>query len=438
MPRQERAPDAGCQRVVLFPLPYESHLSPMLQLAALLHARGLDVTVLHTDFNAPDPARHPDLTFVSIRESLPEEAVEADIIAQLLALNAACEAPFRDALASLQPGVACAIVDGEWYAALGAAAKVGVPALALMTESAATSRNILAFPRLRDAGYEYDTSKDEQQLDELVPRLEPLRVRDLIRVDGWEADGLRGLIVLMADAMRSAASGVILNTFDAIEASELEKIQAELSQPTFAVGPLHRVSPAMSAAERSFLHVPDRSCLAWLDAQPPRSVLYVSLGSMARVDRVVFDEMAWGLAHSSVPFLLVARPGLANGINDAPPPLPEGLTDVVGIGNNNAARGKVVTWAPQKDVLAHPAIGGFWTHCGWNSTLESICEGVPMLAQPCLGDQTVSARYITHQWGVALELGEVFDRVRVAEAARKLMVGEEGSPSKGEGWQAEN
>uniref|UniRef100_A0A0E0LIV6 UDP-glycosyltransferases domain-containing protein n=1 Tax=Oryza punctata TaxID=4537 RepID=A0A0E0LIV6_ORYPU len=136
---------------------------------------------------------------------------------------------------------------------------------------------------------------------------------------------------------------------------------------------------------------------------------------MARVDRDVFDEMASG-AHPQ-------RCRLVNGINDAPPPLPEGLTDDV-VAN---AGGKVVTWAPQKDVLAHPAIGGFWTHCGWNSTLESICEGVPMLAQPCLGDQTVSARYVTHQWGVGLELGEVFDRDRVAEAVRELMLGEEGA-----------
>ncbi|XP_040382119.1 DIMBOA UDP-glucosyltransferase BX8-like [Oryza brachyantha] len=412
MAEQERALLAG-RRVALFPLPFQGHLSPMLQLAAVLRARGLAVAVLHTDFNAPDPARHHrDLAFIPIRETLPEEATspDADIVAQLLALNAACEAPFRDALASLLPDVACAVIDGQWYAALGAAAQVGVPVLALRTGSAATFRSILAFPRLRDAGY---IPIDEQRLDEPVPELEPLRVRDQIGVDGCHPDALCGFIARVADAMRASASGVVVNTFAAIEASELDKIQAELSQPAFAVGPLHKLTPAAAAAEHDFLYSPDRSCVAWLDAHPPRSVLYVSLGSVACIDRGVFEEMAWGLSISGVPFLWVVRPGSVRG---GTPPLPHGL---------DRSRGKIVPWAPQRDVLAHRATGGFWTHCGWNSTLESVCEGVPMLTQPCFADQTVNARYVTHQWGVGLELGEVFDRARAAEAVRRLMVGEE-------------
>uniref|UniRef100_A0A453JK35 Uncharacterized protein n=1 Tax=Aegilops tauschii subsp. strangulata TaxID=200361 RepID=A0A453JK35_AEGTS len=154
----EKAPHAVRRRVVLFPLPFQGHLSPMLQLAELLRARGLAVTVLHTDFNAPDPARHPELAFVSIHEALPHEATspDADIVAQLLALNSGCEAPFREALASLlllREDVACVVVDGQWYAALGAAGALGVPVLALRTDSAATFGSLLAFPRLRDAGY---------------------------------------------------------------------------------------------------------------------------------------------------------------------------------------------------------------------------------------------------------------------------------------------
>uniref|UniRef100_A0A0D3GP20 Glycosyltransferase N-terminal domain-containing protein n=1 Tax=Oryza barthii TaxID=65489 RepID=A0A0D3GP20_9ORYZ len=403
----ERQPHAG-RRVALFPLPFQGHLSPMLQLADLLRARGLAVTVLHTRSNAPDPARHrhgPDLAFLPIHEAaLPEEATSpgADIVAQLLALNAACEAPFRDALASLLPGVACAVVDGQWYAALGAAARLG---------NSDECHFVLAESLwIIPAG---------ERLDEAVPELEPLRVRDLIRVDGCETEALCGFIARVADAMRDSASGVVVNTFDAIEASELGKIEAELSKPTFAVGPLHKLTTARTAAEqyRHFvrLYGPDRACLAWLDAHPPRSVLYVSLGSVACIDHDMFDEMAWGLAASGVPFLWVNRPGSVRGCM---PALPYGV---------DVSRGKIVPWAPQRDVLAHPAIGGFWTHCGWNSTLESVCEGVPMLARPCFADQTVNARYVTHQWGVGLELGEVFDRDRVAVAVRKLMVGEEGA-----------
>ncbi|PQP92587.1 UDP-glycosyltransferase 76F1-like [Prunus yedoensis var. nudiflora] len=56
-------------------------------------------------------------------------------------------------------------------------------------------------------------------------------------------------------------------------------------------------------------------------------------------------------------------------------------------------RGHIVQWAPRKQVLAHPAVGAFWTHNGWNSTLESVCEGVPMICMPCFTDQLVKARY---------------------------------------------
>ena len=149
----------------------------------------------------------------------------------------------------------------------------------------------------------------------------------------------------------------------------------------------------------------------------------MSLGSVAAVGRAAFEETAWGLAGSGVPFLWVVRPGSVAGAGDdeAPPPLPDGF------GEETRSRGKVVAWAPQREVLGHAAIGAFWTHCGWNSTLESVCEGVPMLVQPCFADQMANARYVTHRWGVGMEVGEVVERGRVAEAVARLMVGEDGA-----------
>ncbi|KAF8731801.1 hypothetical protein HU200_015739 [Digitaria exilis] len=381
-----------------------SHSQQLTTLPSRRSSRGLGVTVLHTDFNAPDPARHPaGLAFVPIHETLPGEATSPDsnILTKLLALNAACDAPFRHALASLlrarhrDDDVACAVVDGQCFAAMRAAGELGVPVLALRTDSAAAFRKMLAIPRLRDAGYIPIKGNKKEKLDEPVPEFEPLRVRDLIRVEGSDTDEICGFITSVADAVRATVSGVVLNTFEAVEASELSKLQSELSLPAFAVGPLHLLSSSSSssqapaAAEQS-LHEPDRGCLPWLDGHPPRSVLYVSLGSLACVDRVLFDEMAWGLARSGVPFLWVVRPGSITGVGDddaeAPPPLPEGFEE------ETRARGRIVKWAPQREVLAHQAIGPFWTHCGWNSTLESMCEGVPMLVQPCFGDQMVTAR----------------------------------------------
>ena len=255
-----------------------------------------------------------------------------------------------------------------------------------------------------------------------MPDLEPLRVRDLIRIDGSDADELCSFVARVAGAVLSSACGVVVNTSEGIEAPELAALRRELSRPAFAVGPLHLLSRAPAAAEQT-LRAADRGCLAWLDARPPRSVLYVSLGSVAAVGRAAFEETAWGLAGSGVPFLWVVRPGSVAGAGDdeAPPPLPDGF------GEETRGRGKVVAWAPQREVLGHAAIGAFWTHCGWNSTLESVCEGVPMLVQPCFADQMANARYVTHRWGVGMEVGEVVERGRVAEAVARLMVGEDGA-----------
>jgi hypothetical protein len=272
----------------------------------------------------------------------------------------------------------------------------------------------------------------EERLDEVVPGLEPLRVRDLIRVDGSDDETVLRFITRNAEAVRASSSGVVLNTFEGIDGAALAKIRRELSgRPAFAVGPLHLASsPATAVGDGrgQFKHAPDRSCLAWLDARPPRSVLYVSMGSAARVDRAVFEETAWALAASGAPFLWVLRRGSivrggGAGVDtedEEVPPVPEELHETV------KRRGKIVAWAPQREVLAHPAVGGFWTHCGWNSMVEAISEGVPMLVQPCFAEQIVNARYVTHQWGVGFEVGKPLERTAMARMIRRLVAGELG------------
>ena len=149
----------GAARVALFPLPFQGHISPMLQLARALRARGLAVTVLHTAFNAPDPARHPGLAFVAVPDAIPE-AAGANGIAKILALNAAMEASgrVRAALASLmaaegQPRLACLVLDSTLPAAQKAAAGLGLPTLVLHTGSAACFRLFMSYDMLHHRGY---------------------------------------------------------------------------------------------------------------------------------------------------------------------------------------------------------------------------------------------------------------------------------------------
>ncbi|KAK8500924.1 hypothetical protein V6N13_062696 [Hibiscus sabdariffa] len=128
--------------------------------------------------------------------------------------------------------------------------------------------------------------------------------------------------------------------------------------------------------------------------------------------------MAWGLAESEQPFLWVIRHGSI--LEPTELLLPDGFRERVG------DRGLIVEWAPQREVLAHDAVGGFWTHCGWNSTLESVSEGVPMLCRPCFGDQFLNMRYICYVWKIGLRLENVLERGNVEDAIRTLMVNIQG------------
>jgi hypothetical protein len=247
-----------------------------------------------------------------------------------------------------------------------------------------------------------------------VSELPPYRVRDLILIGDDEGGQVRKLIAHAVTAVK-ISRGLVLNTFDALERPELEGLRRDLAVPVFDIGPLHKFAPA---GDSSLLRQ-DWSCLEWLDRWPPESVLYVSFGSLACMSSRDLEETAWGIAASGVPFLWVVRPGLVRGC--AEHHLPDGF------GAATRGRGMVVAWAPQEEVLRHRAVGGFWTHTGWNSTTESVCEGVPMLCRPYFGDQMGNARYVEHVWRVGLEVAGELERGSVEAAIRRLMTGRDGA-----------
>ncbi|CAL5079393.1 unnamed protein product [Urochloa decumbens] len=392
------------RRVLLFPLPYQGHINPMFQLAGLLHSRGFSITVFHTHLNAPDASLHPHYDFVPVHDGgarpaadSPDDTVHATV-EHILALNRAYEAPFRELLAAVLDdnaggSVACLVADAHLLTLLDVARGLGVPTLALRTGSAACFRCFTAFPMLCDRGYL--PVNDTSQLHAPVIELPPYRVGDLPAARSPAAHGRTREVLRRAVTAVATSSGLILNTFDALEHAELAALRRDLAVPVSDVGPLHMLSPpppASASASTSCLLRPDRGCLEWLDAQAPASVLYVSFGSLAVMSATDLVETAWGIASSGRPFLCVLRPGIIRGEppSASPPQLPDGFDAAT------RGLGAVVAWAPQEEVLAHAAVGAFWTHCGWNSTLEAVCAGVPMLCRPCFGDQMGNARYVDH------------------------------------------
>ncbi|XP_044984052.1 DIMBOA UDP-glucosyltransferase BX9-like [Hordeum vulgare subsp. vulgare] len=413
--RQERA-----RRVLVFPLPFQGHINPMLQLADVLHGRGLAVTVLHTQFNALDPALHPEFTFVAVPDGIPADvAASGSIIPIILAMNAAMEASsaVHDVLASVladdgQPPAACMFIDANLLAVQKAASALGLPTMVLRTGSAACFSCFLAYPMLHHNGY---LPPKESQLYTPVKELPPLRVRDLFVTSSSDHEMVRKVLSRASETVRNS-SGLVVNTFDALEAAELDRIRRELDVPVvLAAGPLHKLS---SRSTGSSLLREDRSCMEWLDKQAVGSVLYVSFGSLASMDGAELCEVAWGLADSGQPFLWVVRRDLVRGSDG--PGLPEGFDRAV------EGRGKVIPWAPQQEVLAHFAVGGFWTHNGWNSTLEGVGEGLPMICMPHFADQMMNTRYVEAVWGVGFELEGKKERNKIAKAIQKLMNEREG------------
>uniref|UniRef100_A0A6N2LSC0 anthocyanidin 3-O-glucosyltransferase n=1 Tax=Salix viminalis TaxID=40686 RepID=A0A6N2LSC0_SALVM len=163
--------------------------------------------------------------------------------------------------------------------------------------------------------------------------------------------------------------------------------------------------------------------MEWLNKKDPRSVLFVSFGSECYLSREDREELAHGLQLSNVSFIWVIRFPQGEKIS-AEEALPEGLAEVVG------EKGLFIEdWAPQKIILSHPSTGGFLSHCGWGSIMESMGSGVPIIAMPMHLDQPINARLL-QEVGVALEIEREQDgklgREEVAKVVREVVVEETG------------
>lgn len=162
-------------------------------------------------------------------------------------------------------------------------------------------------------------------------------------------------------------------------------------------------------------------CLSWLDSQAECSVIYIAFGTTARISPQDIKELAMGLQACGNPYLFATEEDLL-GIAELQQ---EGFVQ-----GRICGKGMVTSWAPQLKVLAHKAIGGFLTHCGWNSIVESLWEGVPMLCCPSLGDQMSNMWCVCNVWGNGLELKRTdsggLERSYVEAGVEALFRGDEG------------
>lgn len=217
------------------------------------------------------------------------------------------------------------------------------------------------------------------------------------------------------------ANRILVHSFQEIEGSVFNAARKELGLPMYPVGPLLGASSSDKDAvgASASLLVEDHNCLEWLDKQVVASVIFVSFGSCSSLTADEIQQLGLGLQASEQPFLLVLRPGSYTGF----------AKDILGEGFG-IGQGIVTDWAPQRTILAHPAVGGFLSHCGWNSTLESLWMGVPLIGCPRGSEQRGNLRYIAKDWkvGIALERqkGGGFSCHAIESAVRNLMQNKEG------------
>ena len=161
--------------------------------------------------------------------------------------------------------------------------------------------------------------------------------------------------------------------------------------------------------------------MKWLDSKEIGTVVYVSFGSLAALGEEQMEELAWALKRSNSYFLWVVR-------ETETKKLPINFLE------ETSERGLVVTWCPQLEVLAHKAVGCFMTHGGWNSTLEALSLGVPVVSMPQWSDQATNSKFLMDVWkvGIRVKVDEkgIVTREEI-ELCIKEVMGERGTEIKG-------
>ncbi|KAL5200148.1 hypothetical protein ABZP36_021351 [Zizania latifolia] len=258
------------------------------------------------------------------------------------------------------------------------------------------------------------TSPAASRADELLtshPGLESYRIRDL--PDGVVSGNFNYVINLvlhrMAQRLPLATAAIALSTFPGLDPPSVTAALTAVLPKCLPLGPYHLLAATDTAPDDD-----PNGCLTWLDLRRPRTVAYVSFGTVAAPRPDELHELAAGLEASGAPFLWSLR-------EEFWPLLPPGFLE------RTKDTDLVVPWAPQVDVLRHASVGAFVTHAGWASVMESLSSGVPMACRPFFGDQHMNARSVSHVWGFGTAFDGPMTRGGVAEAVASLVGGEEGS-----------
>ncbi|KAK9062512.1 hypothetical protein SSX86_019699 [Deinandra increscens subsp. villosa] len=226
---------------------------------------------------------------------------------------------------------------------------------------------------------------------------------------------------------------IFVNSFDELEEEALKEIDGKLK--LVGVGPLipSAFLDGKDPSDKSFggdLFEACKGYVEWMDTKPEGSIVYISFGSIIMLSKKQKEEMARGLLKCGRPFLWVIR--------DKDGEKTEDEENDESCMKELEQLGMIVPWCSQLEVLSHPSLGCFVTHCGWNSTLESIACGVPVVAFPHWTDQSTNAKLLEDVWGTGTRVNANEDGVVEGEEIKRciemVMGGDEGMRKKAKNW----
>ncbi|XLT95746.1 hypothetical protein HN873_017408 [Arachis hypogaea] len=364
--------------IVLYPALDRGHFLSMLELANLIatHHPSLSIIFLISTPPTPTTIQKQCLSALSTAATsitflhLPPVTLPADLHPHILCIELSRRSNhnLHQLLHSISKTSTIKAIVLDFMnstAATQVTNRLNIPTYFYFTSCASSLSTILHFPTLHETT---TTSFKDFPMQIQIPGLPRISTDDYPDLTKDRESSIYRVFLDISKTMRDS-DGIIVNTCDAIEARAIRALR----------------------------------CLSWLDSQPSQSVVLLSFGSLGTFSKKQLKEIAMGLEKSKQRFLWVVR-GEAESDNSEPSLnelLPEGFLE------RTKEKGMVVKdWAPQAAILSHDSVGGFVTHCGWNSILEAVCEGVPMVAWPLYAEQKMNRVIMVREMKVGLEVKE--------------------------------
>lgn len=425
--------------LVFIPTPLIGHLTSAVQLAHLLVNRHplLSITILI--IKVPFPTKSAPLIqslcsssatdrirFITLPEKpIPDDTKKTLLLKHLVQsqkLNVA-NAVANLAAAPDSPTLGGFVVDMFCIPMLDVANQFAVPTFVFYTSSASFLALLFHLQELYDGDFNHDM---DQLLNSAtastVPGFSNPIPEKVISNIFFDRDANKW--ILENTRRFREARGILVNTFSELESDVMKWFSNVGGSGRFPS--VYAVGPILNLGKRSEIRESGEEILKWLDSQPPSSVVFLCFGSSGSFNESQTKEIAYALERTGVRFLWSIR----QDPSESGLLLPEGFVD------RTAEVGRITGWAPQVEILEHPATGGFVSHCGWNSVLESLWNGVPVAAWPMYAEQSFNAFEMVVELGLATEVsldysmkeagaeeGLVLAATEIEAAIRKLMEG---------------